>query len=94
MDDMTTPRTRTAMRHVPGGTFLMGSDRHYPDERPAHKVAVSGFWMDETAVTNADYAAFVDGHRPCHRRRAADRSRRLSRRRRAGCSFPDRWCSA
>ena len=60
MDDMSTPRTRTAMRHVPGGAFLMGSDRHYPDERPAHKVAVSGFWMDETAVTNADYAAFVD----------------------------------
>ena len=59
MNDMTALRTRTKMRHIPGGTFLMGSDRHYRDERPAHKVAVSGFRMDETAVTNAQFAAFV-----------------------------------
>ena len=59
MDDMPTFEPQTSMRHVPGGTFLMGSDRHYRDERPAHKVAVSGFWIDETTVTNADFATFV-----------------------------------
>ena len=47
------------MRPIPGGSFRMGSDRHYPEERPAHRVAVSGFWVDETTVTNAAYAAFV-----------------------------------
>jgi formylglycine-generating enzyme required for sulfatase activity len=59
MNDMPNPKALAAMRHVPGGTFLMGSDHHYRDERPAHKVTVSGFWIDETTVTNADFAAFV-----------------------------------
>lgn len=45
---------------IPGGTFLMGSDRHYPEEAPAHKVAVTGFWMDICPVTNRDFAAFVE----------------------------------
>jgi formylglycine-generating enzyme required for sulfatase activity len=47
------------MRPIPGGRFTMGSDRHYPEERPAHPVTMSPFWMDETAVTNAQFAAFV-----------------------------------
>ena len=47
------------MVRIPGGSFLMGSDRHYPEERPQHRAAVDGFWMDETAVTNAAFAAFV-----------------------------------
>jgi formylglycine-generating enzyme required for sulfatase activity len=45
---------------VPGGTFRMGSDEHYPEERPAHPVAVDGFWMDRFAVTNDDFRRFVD----------------------------------
>ena len=44
---------------IPGGAFLMGSDRHYPEERPAHRVEVSSFWIDECAVTNAEFADFV-----------------------------------
>jgi formylglycine-generating enzyme len=28
---------------IPGGTFLMGSDTHYPEEAPAHQVSVDGF---------------------------------------------------
>ena len=28
---------------IPGGTFLMGSDRHYAEEAPAHHVTVDGF---------------------------------------------------
>jgi len=43
-----------------GGTFRMGSDRHYPEEAPAHDVAVDGFWMDETPVTNAQFRSFVE----------------------------------
>jgi formylglycine-generating enzyme required for sulfatase activity len=44
---------------IPGGEFTMGSNRHYPEEGPAHGVSVEGFWMDATAVTNAEFAAFV-----------------------------------
>ncbi len=37
----------------------MGSDRHYPEEAPAHRVNVSPFRMDATPVTNAQFRAFV-----------------------------------
>ena len=47
------------MRWIPGGTFRMGSDRHYPEEAPAHEVTVGSFWIDEYAVTNRQYAGFV-----------------------------------
>ena len=42
----------------------MGSDRHYPEERPAHRVSVDGFWIDRYPVTNARFARFVEatGH--------------------------------
>jgi formylglycine-generating enzyme len=45
---------------IPGGTFRMGSDRHYAEEAPAHKVKVAPFWMSAYAVTNAEFARFVD----------------------------------
>jgi len=44
---------------IPGGTFRMGSDAHYPEERPVHRVSVDGFWIDRRPVTNADFARFV-----------------------------------
>ena len=44
---------------VPPGRFLMGSNDHYPEEAPAHRVSVDGFWIDTYAVTNAQFAAFV-----------------------------------
>ena len=34
---------------VPGGEFRMGSDRHYPEEAPVHRVTVDGFWIDPHA---------------------------------------------
>ena len=45
---------------IPGGTFRMGSDKHYPEERPVHRVTVDGFWMDRMPVTNERFARFVD----------------------------------
>ena len=44
---------------IPGGTFLMGSDHHYPEEAPAHTVTVEGFWMDSYAVTNIQFQRCV-----------------------------------
>jgi len=47
------------MVHIPGGLFRMGSDKHYPEEAPAHRVTVTGFFMDRTPVTNRQFAEFV-----------------------------------
>ncbi|GGN82816.1 formylglycine-generating enzyme family protein [Nocardia rhizosphaerihabitans] len=44
---------------IEGGTFTMGSDNHYPEEAPAHRVSVPGFWIDSHPVTNAEFARFV-----------------------------------
>ena len=48
-----------SMAFIPGGAFQMGSDRHYPEERPVHPVTVDGFWMQRTPVTNRQFAEFV-----------------------------------
>jgi formylglycine-generating enzyme required for sulfatase activity len=47
---------------ISGGEFAMGSDLPdaRPDEQPVHRVQVAGFWIDQTEVTNAQFARFVD----------------------------------
>jgi formylglycine-generating enzyme len=45
---------------IPGGTFRMGSDRHYPEEAPVHRVTVAPFWIDRTPITNRQFRQFVD----------------------------------
>jgi len=47
------------MVRVEGGTYGMGSDEFYPEERPVHRVAVDDFWIDEHPVTAADFRRFV-----------------------------------
>jgi formylglycine-generating enzyme len=51
----------TGMSQIPSGTFMMGGDNKQAndDEFPKHKVTISGFWMDETQVTNAQFQKFV-----------------------------------
>ena len=48
------------MVRLAGGTFLMGSDNHYPEEGPAHRVTVDSFCIDRYPVTNAEFRHFVD----------------------------------
>ena len=48
-----------AMVWITAGRFTMGSDRHYPEEAPAHLAEVDGFHIDQHPVTNAEFAAFV-----------------------------------
>ncbi len=45
---------------IEGGSFRMGSEDHYPEEAPVHTVAVDGFWIRPTQVTNRQFAEFVD----------------------------------
>lgn len=44
---------------IPGGQFLMGSDNHYAEEAPAHRVNVESFFIDTTPVTNRQFKEFV-----------------------------------
>jgi formylglycine-generating enzyme required for sulfatase activity len=44
---------------LPGGAFVAGSDDHYPEEAPAHRVRVDAFLIDRAAVTNAAFERFV-----------------------------------
>jgi formylglycine-generating enzyme required for sulfatase activity len=55
-------RPPEGMVWIPGGEFTMGTNDRmgHIDEKPAHRVRVDGFWMDETDVTNAQFQAFVD----------------------------------
>jgi len=47
------------MIRIPGGSFRMGSDRHYADEAPSHRVTIDPFWIDRTPVTNRQFRAFI-----------------------------------
>jgi len=46
------------MGWIEGGTFLMGSEDFYPEERPVHLVSVEGFWIDEHLATVAEFLLF------------------------------------
>jgi formylglycine-generating enzyme len=52
----------SGMIWIPGGEFEFGtnSELGWPDEKPAHRVRLDGFWMDATEVTNAQFRVFVD----------------------------------
>jgi formylglycine-generating enzyme len=51
--------TTEEMLWIPGASYRMGSNDHYGEEAPVHTVTVDGFWMDETPVTNRQFARFV-----------------------------------
>jgi len=51
------------MLWVKGGSFVIGEAALYREEGPAREVDVEGFWISETEVTNAQFAAFVKATR-------------------------------
>jgi len=59
-----TYQKRGEMIEIPGGPFVMGSDSGLADERPAHVVTVSTFWIDEFEVTATKYQVCHDSG-PC-----------------------------
>jgi formylglycine-generating enzyme required for sulfatase activity len=56
----TAPPAIAGMVWIPGGSFLMGSYSGMPNEQPAHEIELSGFYLDETEVTNAQFRKFVE----------------------------------
>ena len=80
------------MAEIPGGSFRMGSEAFYPEERPVHQVEVDGFWIDEQPVTVAEFRRFVKAtgyvtlaERPPDPADYPDAD--------PACSSPARWCS-
>lgn len=47
---------------IPEADFMMGADDELKreDELPRHRVLLDPFWMDETEVTNSQFAKFVE----------------------------------
>ena len=58
---LTVAKTASLAGMVPihGGLFHMGSNAHYPEEAPVHRVRVDDFWIDRTPVTNRQFKEFV-----------------------------------
>lgn len=60
MDAVTAEKDGKRMLLIPGGSFVMGSEHGYSEEKPLHEVIVAPFYMDEKPVTNAEFKAFCD----------------------------------
>jgi len=50
---------REGMVLIPGGTFRMGSEDFYPEERPVRDATVGDVWIDVHTVTNREFSRFV-----------------------------------
>ncbi|WP_010188400.1 SUMF1/EgtB/PvdO family nonheme iron enzyme [Sphingomonas sp. PAMC 26605] len=53
-------RQLEGMRHIAGGSFKMGSEAFYSEERPLRRVKVEDFWIDTHPVTNRQFSEFVE----------------------------------
>lgn len=53
------PETRIELMSIPDGKFMMGDDRHHPDERPIHEVTIKSFYMGKYPITVAQYRAVM-----------------------------------
>ncbi len=63
------PEKMDGMYLISGGTATMGSEgafetpygtKNFPEESPLREIEVTGFWIDETEVTNDQFAKFVE----------------------------------
>jgi len=52
-------KTGVEIVQLPAGEFTMGDDEGEDDEKPAHRVRISAFYMDVSEITQASYAALM-----------------------------------
>jgi formylglycine-generating enzyme required for sulfatase activity len=52
-------RDGAPMMLVPGGTFTMGANDGQPQEKPAHQVKLSTYYIDQHEVTNRQFRTFL-----------------------------------
>jgi formylglycine-generating enzyme required for sulfatase activity len=55
-----TGKNGMTLLYVPAGEFTMGSEDGSDDEKPVHTVSLEAFWIDQTEVTNAMFADFIN----------------------------------
>ena len=55
------PQDSMKMVFIPAGEFIMGGDAYY-HESPIHLVRLNALWIDQTEVTNAMFATFLNEH--------------------------------
>ena len=84
---------RSSMSRIPGGRFVMGSDRHYPEERPAHPVTVDDFWIDTRTVATPSSPPSSPRPDTSHSPNARSTPRSTPAPR-PSSRCPARWCSA
>jgi sulfatase modifying factor 1 len=62
LSDARLVKSQEGMVWIPPGSFMMGSTdkQAVADEFPRHKVSVTGFWMDQTLVTNNEFRKFAE----------------------------------
>jgi formylglycine-generating enzyme required for sulfatase activity len=53
-------RLNGEMVWIPAGKLTMGANDGAPDEQPLHDVKISGFWIDQTEVTNQQFTRFIE----------------------------------
>ncbi|MFN8303366.1 MAG: formylglycine-generating enzyme family protein [Saprospiraceae bacterium] len=53
-----------SLAHIPGGEFLMGDDHGFVNEKPAHRVRLSDFYLGRFPVTQALWKAVMEGDNP------------------------------
>jgi formylglycine-generating enzyme required for sulfatase activity len=58
-DASSVPAAAASMVWIGDGSFLMGCEDFYPDERPVRCADVDGFWIDTHPVTVAEFRRFV-----------------------------------
>jgi formylglycine-generating enzyme required for sulfatase activity len=55
------------MVYVPAGSFVMGSEKGYPDESPSSSVEIrKGFWMAKYEISNEQFSVFDASHDSRH----------------------------
>ena len=59
-ETMVSPVDGMELLYIPAGEFQMGSTSGNPDEAPVHTVALDGYWLDRTEVTNLMFANFLN----------------------------------
>ena len=64
LEQLTVIENGFVFRYVPAGTFIMGNDDGEPDERPAHAVTLSAFWMSDTPLSWSAFARLLDWPEP------------------------------
>jgi formylglycine-generating enzyme required for sulfatase activity len=65
VNDLTSLQDGMSSVYIPGGSFIMGSNSGYSDERPSHQVTLDDYWIDKTEITNFMYGLCVqDGKCP------------------------------